>query len=208
MLMSFIECVKYCKSFIFLIKCISQLFGIQTSNNLSHFKSDDIFYTPSSLYWQTGSGGLLNSALVGCTRIISSEPFSPELWCHIIEKYHVTCTFTSPSLMALTLQSPDINKVDLSSLKRYVTGGSFLAQTFHKNMLEKLKNGKVFVIYGMTEAGGDICLSTNSEKAGSVGCVAIDTEIKIVNDDGDSVGPEETGEICLKSKYSFIVRFF
>lgn len=95
----------------------------------------------------------------------------------------------------------------MSSVQKCLTGGSSLARCYQESMSEKLKNGQVTIIYGMSEAGGGICRLENLKKAGSVGCIAYDTEIKIIDENGRSLGIQESGEICYKSKYSFMVIF-
>lgn len=58
---------------------------------------------------------------------------------------------------------------------------------------------------GMTEFGGIVVLQTNDEKLNSIGTVAKNVQMKIIDpDSGKILGPNETGEACFKSPHMMI----
>lgn len=54
--------------------------------------STDVSLCFSSLYWVSGIFTLIRATISGVTRLITTDPFSPELQLRFIEKYKVTNT--------------------------------------------------------------------------------------------------------------------
>ncbi|CAD7089735.1 unnamed protein product [Hermetia illucens] len=183
--------------------CVSHNSLLQSSN-FRVFERTDILLCFSSLYWLSGVFSLLLGTILGLTRIITSQPFTPELMLRLIEKYRVTSILTPPSQLAMMLQCPDIKTRDLSSLREYLCGGSFVAPTLCDKMEEHLPNGKMIVAYGSTEMGGLCTMNVNPSKYGSVGKLVDNLQMKIVDDDGVPLGPNENGEICVKPSHKFL----
>lgn len=52
-------------------------------------ENQDVFLGFSTLYWVSGWSMLLNGTFFNGTRIITTEPFSPEKMVHLIETYKV-----------------------------------------------------------------------------------------------------------------------
>lgn len=105
--------------------------------------------------------------------------------------------------MALLLQSKDIHKTDLSNLKQYVSGGSYVPNELCVRMKQFLPN-PIYIRYGMSELCGLIAMGYPNPKVGAVGKLASRTTIKIVNSDGNRCGPGVNGEICFWSHYPFL----
>lgn len=171
----------------------------------SELNSNDIFFNMSSLYWQSGSSGLINSLNAGCTRVITTQPFCAKNWFDIIAKYKCTTIFLSPAYIGLAVHSPLIQTADLATVKNFITGGSKLTEHIQTTMLKYLPNGQIQNVYGMSEMGGVITRCFNEEKIGSTGCLASDITAKLIDEDGEKVGPGQTGEVCLTSEYLFLV---
>lgn len=69
-----------------------------------------------------------------------------------------------------------------------------------------MKNGEICSCYGMSEMGGVISIGVVKQVSDeSCGNLIPGMQIKIVDDNGDRLTANETGEICAKySKYKFI----
>ncbi|XP_063700488.1 probable 4-coumarate--CoA ligase 1 [Culicoides brevitarsis] len=208
--------IKDTSKHIALIMCSSGTTGLSKGVCLSHaqvvsqsfrslpMKASDTTFTFSSIYWITGMITMLSSTIEGAIRIISTQNFSPEYYFKLIEKYKVTHSFITPSMIAGMLQSKATSRVDLSSLKTCYVGGSYVLEDLRASFEKYLgKDGKVIPGYGMTELGGVITFNLTG-KPESVGVPLNETEVKIISDDGILLGPEEKGEICLKSPYMFL----
>uniref|UniRef100_A0A336MBN5 CSON014466 protein n=1 Tax=Culicoides sonorensis TaxID=179676 RepID=A0A336MBN5_CULSO len=166
--------------------------------------SSDTIFAFSSLYWITGIMTLLRGVVEGSIRINTCQPFTPEYYLKLIEKHRITNAFVPPSQMALMLECEDIKNAVLSSFQRCYTGGSFVLEELRMEFEKQLGNdGKVIVGYGMSEIASS-CTINFKRKPGSVGGVVNEHQIKIVSEDGESLGPGEKGEICILPPVLFL----
>lgn len=159
----------------------------------------------SSVYWITGMACLVQGTIDGALRINTCKPFTPVSFFELIEKYKITGTFLSPSQIVACLESEAIHKAKLDSVKMCVTGGSLILEDIRSKFERKLgENARVMSMYGMTEIGSACTWSYHTTKAGSVGVLKDQNVAKIIDDDGNSLGPNEKGEICIKPPFSFL----
>ncbi|KAL5278031.1 hypothetical protein ACFFRR_002961 [Megaselia abdita] len=174
-------------------KCITSIFSVLTDND------QDIFLTFSSMYWASGLLGILNAGITGATHLVISEPFSPELALDLIDRYKVTKTLLPPRNIALILNSPDIEKKSLKSLKTVNCGGAKLPLDIRQRFKKYLNPYCIlFFAYGCTETGL-IAAAFEERKLDSTGIVGFNNEIKIVDENGNNLGVGEDGEICMRS---------
>lgn len=146
---------------------------------------------------------MIFSTLFGCTRVITTNPISPELFLRMIETYKVSYVFTLPSQLALILQHENFEKTDVSSMKHYQCGGSAVAEELCNRLRQRLPNGDVHPVYGLSEIAGGVAVSC-PPRPGSVGQLCNGVLAKIVDDYGNRCGVNERGEICLIATYKFI----
>uniref|UniRef100_T1GZZ7 AMP-dependent synthetase/ligase domain-containing protein n=1 Tax=Megaselia scalaris TaxID=36166 RepID=T1GZZ7_MEGSC len=171
----------------------TQLFSIFTDTD------QDIVLTFSSLYWLSGLMGFLNAGITGATHLLISEPFHPDLALHLIDKYKVTKTLLPPRNIALILNSPEIGKKSLKSLRTVTCGGARLPPEIRQRFKQQLvPNCLLLFGYGMTEKGL-IAAAFIEEKVDSTGVVGFNTEIKIVDEEGNNLGVGEDGEIMVRN---------
>lgn len=156
----------------------------------------------SSLYWLTGIWALVAGTLTGLTRIITTQPFDPELMLSLIEQYGVTSTLTAPSHIARLLQSPSIGCTNMSTLRSFYCIGGALAPELSEK-LNKMMPTDVVDCYGMSETCGAITANEARVK-GSVGKLVDGMVVQIVNDEGQRLGPHEGGEIFVKPQFTFL----
>jgi long-chain acyl-CoA synthetase len=129
--------------------------------------------------------------------------FDPELAMQIIEREKVTAIGGVPTIMWRILESPNLEKYDLSSVKRASYGGAPAAP----ELLERIE--KTFphmrktltTAYGLTETasvatahGGDDYFA----HPGSVGRAAPTVELRVVDEDDHDRPAGERGEVWLK----------
>lgn len=172
--------------------------------NSESFFEDSFMLCFSSLYWISGFLTLLRMTSNGGKRLITSKPFNAELQMEMIEKFGITNVLSSPNNVALMINSPKWKEANLSSIKYYMVGGSFTSESVRYELQQKLC-GSVIVGYGMTEVGGAISIVIEGEKVSkTVGKLSTNVEIKIVDDNGDSVRENVNGEICIRTAYDFL----
>lgn len=165
---------------------------------------EDVMLNFSSLYWLTGLNTLLMCTLQLATRIITTKPFTSELWLNIVQQHKVTITLTPPYFLAMILEDPKLATTDISSLRVYFGTGGMVSHDLCDRMNKRLTKGVVCVAYAMSETGGVISMNISSLRPGSVGQLLPGFSAKIINENGDSCGIDENGEIYFKPHYKFI----
>ena len=111
----------------------------------------------------------------------------------------VTHFFAVPAPYQFMMQHPDFEGTDLSRLQTAGVGGAPCAEAILQGWMDRgiaLAQG-----WGMTETSpGGISLESEDalRKIGSAGKALMHTEIRIINEDGVDVGPDEVGELIIK----------
>jgi 4-coumarate--CoA ligase len=180
----------------------TQLFGMmQPLPKLSH----PVQFSFSSLYWLSGLGVLLYS-LANCSkRVITKRKFSPLVMVHLIERYKVNVCISPPSHIALLVQSPVLKIADLSSIRVHIVGGGFLPANLRQAMQDHLFYGALVVSYGMTELAGIAAVTQPFQPvSNSVGKISPNMKMKVVDEDGNVLEPNEVGEIHILSPVKFL----
>ncbi|XP_055842799.1 uncharacterized protein LOC129909753 [Episyrphus balteatus] len=101
-------------------------------------------------------------------------------------------------ILASAEQSDNPNS--LSSLRIALVAGEVVTETLVDYSQSVIPKCKVIKCYGMTEVAGAVCTNELISKYNLNGGVLKNGfMVKIVNDDGCSLGPNEAGRLCLKS---------
>lgn len=126
--------------------------------------------------------------------------FEPELYLKSIEKYKVLTISVPPPLVVFLAKTPLFNKYDLSSLKVLMSGAAPLSQETEDQVKARF-NGDLIVLqgYGQTEATlGVLYGQFGVSKPGSVGQPIKGIYAKVIDENGNSLGKNKTGELCFK----------
>ncbi|XP_053699079.1 uncharacterized protein LOC128746054 [Sabethes cyaneus] len=159
-------------------------------SNISHIKDSFNF---SSLYWLSGFSTLMTGVFNNFTRYITTRRFSTEAFFEIIAKYQIASAFAPPAQLAMILQSPNLDKADLTSIRNMQSGGGFVSTKLRKAIERWLPSGKVSVGYGSSEVGFIAAEMFGSTRDGSVGRLAPNVEVKLLDDEDNRVGINERG---------------
>jgi fatty-acyl-CoA synthase len=111
----------------------------------------------------------------------------------------VTHFFAIPAAYQFMMLHPDFESTDFSRIKIAGVGGAPCAETILKTWLAK--GVSVFQGWGMTETSpGGTALNAEDavRKLGSAGKPVMHTEIKIVDDEGNTVPQGDVGELLIK----------
>jgi fatty-acyl-CoA synthase/long-chain acyl-CoA synthetase len=151
-------------------------------------------------------GSFLQAALVRGAHTFAM-PFDPADVLECIEANRITWTFAVPTMIYRLLDSPDLTKRDVSSIRTIVYGAAPI--TAQRLSAALTAFGPVFVqLYGQSEAPNwGTRLSKEDHVAGgdiltSCGRATLMTEIMVVDDSGDPLATGEVGEVCIKAPYT------
>lgn len=131
--------------------------------------------------------------------LIVMRSFDPGNLLGLIQDWKVTKLLLVPSIYLVLSQYPDFDKYDLSSVVSWASGGSALPPSLVENYASRgiiIQQG-----FGMTETGPTVFLISKQDalrKAGSVGKPVIHTDVSIQDREGNLLGPNEVGELCIR----------
>lgn len=168
--------------------------------SLNNCYPEDVLLCFSSLYWYSGFAFLLLGTIFGAKRVITREPYNPELALDLINRYRVSITFFSPATTYQILKHPRVQQTDLNSLRVSICGGASISGDLKELFDRTVPNGEMCALYGLSEASGAVTSSDNATyKQGSSGYVKPNYELKIIDDAGNPLEINQEGEIIARA---------
>lgn len=139
------------------------------------------------------------------TILLPTERFDIDEAYRLIERYRVTNLFTVPTILKMLAEHPAAERYDHTSLRYVIYAGAPMYREDQKTALRKL--GKVIVQYfGLGEVTGNITVLPPAlhdpedgphVKIGTCGFERTGMQVSIQDDQGEELGPHQTGEICV-----------
>ncbi|XP_073814042.1 uncharacterized protein isoform X2 [Musca autumnalis] len=163
---------------------------------------DTVFYTSSGLDWASGLAALLQNCYMGLTRIISRKPFNAVEFVEMTKKYKISAAILAPVHLVELLDCPIFTKENMSTFKMLTCGGGYVSKQVVEKLLAVLPQLLIIIGYGMTEVSG-VAINIGAQRSLSVGKLCANIQLRIVDDDGHNLGPNETGEILVHLPYSW-----
>jgi bile acid-coenzyme A ligase len=158
--------------------------------------------------YHTNGFAALFSLLAG-DHLVVLQKFDAARIVDLIEAHGVT-TFTATTLMLQRIADlPGIDERDLSSIVWILQGAAVISEALVRRWIDLLGAERFYQSYGMTEGIG-LCAIRGDEweqHPGSVGRGYRETEIRILDPDGDELPPGETGEIYMRSPNSGMFQY-
>jgi long-chain acyl-CoA synthetase len=125
--------------------------------------------------------------------------FDPQETLRMIEEHRIERISLAPTMMVYLVNHPQRGNYDVSSLK-YVTGGSAPLAEELRLEFSRLFDCRVVDGYGQSEATCAVTSFKDDEEIvpGSAGRPIKGVEVCVMDDDLNILGPNETGEICIR----------
>ncbi|MBB3064280.1 MULTISPECIES: class I adenylate-forming enzyme family protein [Limibacillus] len=155
-------------------------------------------------------GLLCSGNAVYCGATILPVPlFTPQTYVDFLTTLAPTVIYSAPAHLAATLKSGVLDREPPPSVRDVIVGGSICPPEVARQFEDKLPNGRVGCLFGMTEAllttQTDIH-GTPEERHGTVGKLADGLALRIVDDAGNSIEAPDCGELQL-SGYSILSEY-
>lgn len=133
-------------------------------------------------------------------KIVLLPKFEEGLFLSCIENYKCNLLILVPPLMMFLAKHPMVDDYDLSSMRIVICGAAPLSKELEQAVNDRLKNPKMKIRqgYGMSELSLAVLLQTTIFAPGSVGDVSEGTMVKVIDENGKSLGPNKRGELCFK----------
>ncbi len=168
-----------------------------------HVGPEDRFLISSSMSFGMASGNILPIALGAGGTVVLAERFTPAIVCEQIQKRRVTIFTGVPTMFSMLLNFADIDRYDLSSLKKCFSAGAPLLAEVVRKFWDRRKL-VIHDYWGLTEAFAATVVDSSLgrerifRKLGSSGPAVAGIQIRVLDSDGRALGPGEIGEIVLK----------
>ena len=154
------------------------------------------------------------AAVYGGRTLVLMKQFEVEEWMKAVEKERVTRAMLVPTMLKWVIDHPEFEHYDLTSLKVITYGAAPMPFEVIKKAIEVLPWVRFINAFGQTETASTITVlgpedhiieGTEDEKekklkrlTSSIGRPLSDVEIKIVDEDGNTLAVSEVGEIWAK----------
>ena len=163
------------------------------------FVPEDVhLITTSASHCAASYGQLFPNLFVGGTAVLLNAPTPAEVVRAIQTERVTRCQMLPPELLDL-VEHLEANACDVGSLRSVTCGGDVVPMDT-MNRFRAVVGFDVTELCGMTET---ITYATNPpfgpKRLGSVGLAAVETEVRIVDEQGEALPSGETGEIQVRS---------
>lgn len=131
--------------------------------------------------------------------LVVMRQFEPDKLLNLIEQWQISVILLVPAIYLMLAQTADFSQYDFSSVRSWASGGASLPPSVVHDYASRgiiIQQG-----FGMTETGPTVFLIPEADavrKAGSVGKPVLHTEVCIMDRDGNRLGPNEVGELCIR----------
>jgi len=163
-------------------------------------RGEETILTPLPLYHIFSlTVNALGFLYYGGTNVLITNPKDIPAFIKLMKKRKFTLMSGVNTLYNALVNHPEFSSIDFSSLKLSVAGGMALQGSVAKKW-KKVTGTPVIEGYGLTETSPVACCNPTdgNDLEGSIGMPLPSTLIKIIDEDGKTVGAEEEGEICVK----------
>ncbi len=163
------------------------------------YSPEDRILASLPLFHPFAQSFILNSSIVAGSKIILHQRFDPEKIIESFLKEKITIFVGVPSMFKFLLKLAPEKRNCLDSLRCFISsGGKFSSreliefeEMYKKPILEAYGTAETFFVTSFNRLYG-------TRKPGSVGFQPEKIDIKVVNQEGEEVFPNEVGEITVK----------
>lgn len=150
------------------------------------------------LFHATGCFAIMMPAVMAGSKIVMQRKWNADQALELIERERITTAGGVPTIAWQIIEHPRFHEFDLSSLETISYGGAPSAPELVRRMKERFPLIKPGQGWGMTETSATATSNFAEDyerKPSSCGVPSPTGEVKIVGDKGQTLGPNEVGEL-------------
>jgi amino acid adenylation domain-containing protein len=161
---------------------------------------DDIIFTSLPLSFDYGLYQVLMAFLFGGTVVLERSFAYPYEAIDRLVSERATGFPIVPTMAAILLQMDNLARFDLGSLRYISNTAAALPVSYIRRFREMFPGVRIYSMYGLTECKRVAYLPPEEidRKPESVGIPMPNTDVFIVNENGDRLGPGEAGELVVR----------
>jgi amino acid adenylation domain-containing protein len=177
----------------------SSLFAIQLDIDYLSLTVSDVIIDAMPLSFGYGFHQLLKSFRVGGTLVLEQSFAYPAMILKRMETERVTGFPGVPTTFAVLLRM-NLDRYDLSHLRYLSNMGAPLAPSLIRKIRQKFPHALFFSMYSLTEACNPVGLDPVqlNKRPTSVGKPLPGTEVWLVDEKGQRIGPNQIGELVVR----------
>jgi acyl-CoA synthetase (AMP-forming)/AMP-acid ligase II len=164
------------------------------------------------LYHVAGIQAMM-AAIYGARTLVMERQFEPEEWMTLVEKEKANRAMMVPTMLKQLLDHPSFKKHNLTSLKVITYGAAPMPLPVIRKALEEFPDVSFINAFGQTETASTITAlgpedhhitgtpeerERKLKRLASIGKPMADVQMKVIDDDGKTLGPNQVGEILAK----------
>jgi long-chain acyl-CoA synthetase len=136
---------------------------------------------------------------IGAHNVLITNPRDMPAFCKELGKYKFTVITGVNTLFNGLMNTEAFTKLDFSSLKVAV-GGGMAVQKATAEKWQKMTGVALAEGYGLTETSPVATCNPidGTERIGTIGIPLPNTDVKVINDEGEQLAIGEKGELCIK----------
>jgi long-chain acyl-CoA synthetase len=167
-------------------------------------REDDVMLLVLPLFHAYALNLAMNRAFLGATPFVLVSRFETEKIVELMARHRVTTFYGVPPMYFAFVNTPGLDKYDVSSLRMAFSGAAPLPVV----ILERFKAWTGVEIsegYGLSETAPTLCSNASGavNKPGTVGPAIPGVQIRLVDDHDVDVAPGEVGEIIARGPNVF-----
>lgn len=187
---------------------------VMGANDAADGEDHGVSLLAAPLYHVAGLTSLVNALWTG-RRTHLLPQFEPAAWLQAVQQERVTHAFLVPTMLARMLDTPELAGADLSSLENVTYGAAPMPPAVIRRAIEVFPPAVGFSgSYGQTETTATVAVlgaddhridgdeaqrARKLRRLASVGRPVDDVEARIVDPMGNPLGPDEVGEVQLRT---------
>lgn len=178
----------------------------RTSAEVLHLIPADIFWCTADQGWVTGTSyGIIGPWSLGVTQVHFGGGYDAKGWFDLLQKEAITIWYSAPTALRMLMREDTelYKEYDLSSLRHIFSVGEPLNPEVI-NWAHKTLGKDLYDTWFQTETGG--IMITNRPglemRPGSMGMPLEGIKAAILADDGEFLGANQQGNLCLKASWS------
>jgi acyl-CoA synthetase (AMP-forming)/AMP-acid ligase II len=145
--------------------------------------------------------GWMSCVMRGAT-IVPMTTFDVPRVLEMVAKERITVLPGPPTLLQGILDFPDRDQYDLSSLRLTITGAAAVPVRLIERLRDEMTFETIITGYGLTESTGTTAMCRHDDDPETIanwsGRAIPDTELRVVDDDGNEVPRGEPGEVVTR----------
>lgn len=173
-----------------------------TWSEIVGLRAGDRYLVVNPFFHTFGYKAGIVACLLRGAAIVPQPVFDVPAVLDVIERERITVLPGPPTLYQSILDAPDRSSRDLSSLRLIVTGAAVVPVVLIERLRDDLAVETILTAYGLTEATGTVTMCRQGDDAETIattsGRAIPDTEVRIVDADGNEVPAGEPGEVVVR----------